>query len=74
MCRVILTTTAFTHKNTNLLCNNMYIRMLGEILLSEFGYLVVALVVIGAIFCVTYLLFGDIISNDEDDDIDLWPQ
>lgn len=52
----------------------MYIRMLGEIVLSEMGYLLVALVAIGAIFYVTYLLFGDVISNDEDDDIDLWPQ
>jgi hypothetical protein len=48
--------------------------MLGEILLSDFWYLLVALVVIGAIFYIIYLLLGDVIANDEDDDIDLWPQ
>lgn len=52
----------------------MYIRMLGEIVLSEMGYLLVAIIAIGAIFYVIYLLFGDTIANDEDDDIDLWPQ
>ncbi len=52
----------------------MYIRMLGEIVLNEIGYLVVAVVAIGVIFYVIYLLLGDIIANDEDDDIDLWPQ
>lgn len=52
----------------------MYIRMLGEIVLSEIGYFVVAIIAIGAIFYVSYLLFGEVISNDEDDDMDLWPQ
>lgn len=74
MWRVILTPTYFTHTNTNFLWKNMYIRMLGEIVLSEMGYLLVAIIAIGAIFYVIYLLFGDTIANDEDDDIDLWPQ
>lgn len=52
----------------------MYIRMLGEILLSEIGYLIVTNVTIGAIFYVIYILFSEVISKDEDDDIDLWPQ
>lgn len=52
----------------------MYIRMLGEIVLSEMGYLLVAIIAIVAIFYVIYLLFGDTIANDEDDDMDLWPQ
>lgn len=52
----------------------MYISMLGEIILSELGYVIVSIVVIGVFFYIVYLLFGDIISNDEDDDIDLWPK
>lgn len=52
----------------------MYISMLGEIILSEIGYLIVTIIAIGAVFYVIYLLFGDMIATDEDDDIDLWPQ
>lgn len=64
----------YTYKYKFFPWKNMYIRMLGEILLSEMGYLLVTIIAIVAIFYVIYLLFGDTIANDEDDDIDLWPQ
>ena len=45
--------------------------MLGEIIISELGYIIVIFVIIAVIF---YLTLGDDIATDEDDDIDLWPK
>lgn len=52
----------------------MYIRMMSEILLSEAGYFILVVVVIGILFYIIYLLLGNEIESDEEDDIDLWPK
>lgn len=52
----------------------MYISMLGEIIISELGYIIVIFVIIAVIFYIVYLTLGDDIATDEDDDIDLWPK
>jgi len=55
------------------MCKYMYIRMLGKLLLGEFEYLLIAIITISMIFYIIYLLIGDDISKDDNDDIDLGP-
>jgi len=64
----------FTHRNIKSLYKDMYLRMLGIIELSDVEYLILGIVTFLVIFYIMYVLIGDILSNDEDDDIDLWPK